>query len=202
MRTAQASESHAVSSAVHRDAGIAHARSANSMTDDAISPRLQFDEIYQEHAEFIYRTAYGVTGKREDAEDVLQTVFLRLLRRDPPPGIADNLRGYLYRAAVNLSLDALRLRRRLVPVEDSEVPEIPAPLDPVDDTDHRRLYRAIAELAPEAAHILVLRYVHDKSDAEIARMLGVSRTTIAVRLFRSRLRLKKLLGSRRIGVKS
>jgi RNA polymerase sigma-70 factor, ECF subfamily len=194
-------ESRAVSLAMHGDAAIDHGRSADSMTDEVSPRRPQFEELYREHGEFIYRTAYGVTGKREDAEDVLQTVFLRLLRRELPQGAADNLRGYLYRAAVNLSLDALRLRRRLVPVADSEVPEVPAPPDPVDDTDHRRLYRAIAELAPEAAHIIILRYVHDKSDAEIARMLGVSRTTIAVRLFRSRVRLKKLLGSR-MGVKS
>jgi RNA polymerase sigma-70 factor (ECF subfamily) len=186
-----------VSLAEHGDAAINHRQSADSMADDARSRRPQFEELYRLHAEFIYRTAYGVTGRREDAEDVLQTVFLRLLRRDLPPGGADNLRGYLYRAAVNLSLDALRRRRRLAPVAGSDVPELPAPIDPIDDTDHRRLYRAIAELAPEAAQILILRYVHDKSDAEIASMLGVSRTTIAVRLFRSRVRLKKRLGSRR-----
>jgi RNA polymerase sigma-70 factor (ECF subfamily) len=201
MWSAPVPESRAVSLAMHGDAVTDHGRSADSRTDDSWSRRPQFEELYREHAEFIYRTAYGVTGKREDAEDVLQTVFLRLLRRDLPPGVADNLRGYLYRAAVNLSLDALRLRRRLVPVADRDVADLPAPVDPLDDTDHRRLYRAVAELAPEAAQILIFRYVHDKSDAEIARMLGVSRTTIAVRLFRSRVRLKKLLGGR-MGVKS
>jgi RNA polymerase sigma factor (sigma-70 family) len=58
------------------------------------------------------------------------------------------------------------------------------------------LYEAIAKLKPKSAEILILRYVHNKSDAEIARMLGVSRGTIALRLFRSRARLKQLLRAR------
>jgi RNA polymerase sigma factor (sigma-70 family) len=58
---------------------------------------------------------------------------------------------------------------------------------------HRLLVDALTELTPEAVHILILRYVHDYSDAHIARLLGTSRTVIAVRLFRSRARLRKLM---------
>ena len=57
----------------------------------------------------------------------------------------------------------------------------------------RRLYEAIAELEPDAAELLLLRYMHNKSDAEIARMMGKSRGTVALKLFRSRARLRKLL---------
>jgi RNA polymerase sigma-70 factor (ECF subfamily) len=55
------------------------------------------------------------------------------------------------------------------------------------------LTEAIAELPPGDAHVVILRYIHDYSDAEIARLLGVSRGSIAMRLFRSRLRLRKLM---------
>jgi RNA polymerase sigma factor (sigma-70 family) len=58
---------------------------------------------------------------------------------------------------------------------------------------HRQLVDALTGLTPEAVHILILRYVHDYSDAHIARLLGTSRTVIAVRLFRSRARLRKLM---------
>jgi RNA polymerase sigma factor (sigma-70 family) len=159
-----------------------------------------FDALFQEHARFVYRTAYGVTGSHEDAEDVLQTVFMRLLRL--PRDVAVDAKAYLYRAAVNASLDTIRSRRRQVLVDDAELQALPAPVaDDADDERHRRLYRAIAALKPEAAQILILRYVHDLSDAEIAASLGVSRGTIALRLFRSRARLKKLLRSR-TGVES
>jgi RNA polymerase sigma-70 factor (ECF subfamily) len=150
----------------------------------------ELDEIFNAHAQLVYRTAYGVTGSHEDAEDVLQTIFLRLIRREFPPDLQKNPKAYFYRAAVNLSLDTIRLRRRTTLIEASELVDLPAPVqDSVDDEHHRWLYE-------ESAELLILRYVHHKSDAEIARMMGVSRGSIALKLFRSRARLKKLLRAR------
>ena len=167
----------------------------------AAAPQVPADEqvaqVFTDHAQFVFRTAYGVTGSHEDAEDVLQIVFLRLIRREQPPDFRLNPKAYLYRAAVNAALDALRSRRRRRVVAVDELLEIPGPAaEALDDEHHRALYAAIAELKPESAQILILRYVHNMSDAEIARMLGVSRGTIALRLFRSRARLKKLLSAR------
>jgi RNA polymerase sigma-70 factor (ECF subfamily) len=159
----------------------------------------EFSALYREYAQLVYRTAYGVTGSHEEAEDILQTLFLRLIRHEILPDLQKNPRAYLYRAAVNLSLDAIRSARRHTFVEDSVLQQFPAPVheDPdALDAHHRRLYEAIAQLKPRAAEILILRYVHGKSDAEIAGMLGVSRGTIALRLFRTRARLKKLLWAR------
>ena len=58
---------------------------------------------------------------------------------------------------------------------------------------YRQLHKAIAELSPEAAEMLILRYMHNHSDAEIAKMLGKSRGVVAVTLYRSRARLRKLI---------
>ena len=157
----------------------------------------EFEDLFNEHAQLVYRTAYGVTGRHEDAEDVLQTIFLRLMRRDLPSDLVRNPKAYLYRAAVNLSLDTLRLSRRHVLVDAAALSDLPAPAAQLaDEDDHRRLYQAIAELTPEAAQILILRYVHGRSDADIAAMLGMTRGAIALRLFRSRAKLRKLLRSR------
>jgi RNA polymerase sigma factor (sigma-70 family) len=57
----------------------------------------------------------------------------------------------------------------------------------------RRLYEGIHQLHEGAAQIVILRYVHDYSIAEIAKSLGTTRSTVAVSLFRSRARLKKLI---------
>jgi RNA polymerase sigma factor (sigma-70 family) len=57
----------------------------------------------------------------------------------------------------------------------------------------RRLYDAIASLHPVSGQILMLRYVHNHSLAEIARLLRTTRSTVAVSLFRSRARLRKLI---------
>jgi RNA polymerase sigma-70 factor (ECF subfamily) len=157
---------------------------------------LDFEQVYREHAPLVYRTAWGVLGSREDAEDVVQAIFLRLLRSECSPNLQSNPRAYLYKAAVNASLDVLKARRRRpVLVDDIERLDIAAPDSPVafDDQIHRQLYEAIAQLSAEAAETVLLRYMQNKSVTEIATRLGVSRTVVAVRLFRTRAQLRRLL---------
>jgi RNA polymerase sigma-70 factor, ECF subfamily len=167
-----------------------------------VEPFAQVETLFREHYALVYRTAYGVTGRAEDAEDVVQTIFLRLMRRQESPDLTRNPQGYFYRAAVNLSLNLIRQRRR---TETDDVAGLSEPIhnsrQDSEEKLHRKLYEAIAELPPKAAEILILRYVHGRSDAEIAKLLGTSRGTIAVNLYRSRTRLKKLLRAY-IGVKS
>jgi RNA polymerase sigma-70 factor (ECF subfamily) len=153
----------------------------------------QFETIFKAHARLMYRTAYGVLGTHQDAEDVVQTIFLKLIRQEFPPDLEKNPEAYLYRAAVNASLSTIRNRRHEVLVESWQQLERPAPNEFGPDEQHRRLYEAIAELKPEAAQIVILRYMHNKSDSEIARIFGVSRGAIALKLFRSRTKLRKLL---------
>jgi RNA polymerase sigma-70 factor, ECF subfamily len=153
------------------------------------------DDLFEEHYVLVYRTAYGVTGRVEDAEDVVQTVFLRLLQRDKSREFLKNPKGYLYRAAVNASLTIVQTRRRRARTETSEelAASVPARASSRAEELHRTLYDAIAQLKPKAASMLILRYLHNYSDAEIAKLLGTSRGVIAVTLYRSRARLKKLL---------
>ena len=159
--------------------------------------RQDLAEVYREHYRMTYRTAYAITGSSEDAEDAVQTIFLRLARREFPPDLSKNPRAYLYRAAVNLALNVIRERKRRTStaIPDTELGVRTLEADPAEEI-HRRLYEAVAELSPQSAHILLLRYVHDYSDAEIARLLGTSRGTIAVSLYRSRARLRKLMRAR------
>src|SRR5204863_406585 len=84
------------------------------MTTDAPSMPLQseFEKLFREHSQMLYRTAYSLLDNGPDAEDVLQTIFLRLLRGGLPRDFERNPKGYLYRAAVNLSLDTIRTRSR------------------------------------------------------------------------------------------
>jgi len=156
----------------------------------------EFEDLFEEYYGLVYRTAYGVTGRVEDAEDVVQTIFLRLLKSEKPRELLKNPRGYFYRAAVNLSLTILKTRRRRALTEESEelAVSLPARASSRAEELHHKLYAAIAQLRPKAASILILRYLHDYSDAEIAKLLGTSRGVIAVTLYRSRARLKKLLG--------
>ena len=60
----------------------------------------ELERAYQEHSGLVFRTAYRVTGNAADAEDVLQTVFLRLVRRDASAAALENHESYLRRSAV------------------------------------------------------------------------------------------------------
>jgi RNA polymerase sigma-70 factor (ECF subfamily) len=135
-----------------------------------------------------------VTGNRQDAEDVLQTIFLRLIRRESPPALTQNPKGYLYRAAVNESLNVIRTRKRQELTDNLDsVEALPSPVSEKDNELQRSVVDAMATLKPRAVEILILRYEHNFSDAQIAKMLGKSRGTVAVTLYRARARLKKLL---------
>jgi RNA polymerase sigma factor (sigma-70 family) len=155
----------------------------------------QFDEIFREYAPLMYRTAFIVTGSRQDAEDVLQTIFLRLLEREARLEFRTSAKSYLYRASVNLALDIVRCRKRRTFTHEVELLRIPVPgAEPdIDEEIRRCLQDAIAQLNPRAVEVLILHYEYGYSDAEIAKMLRKSRGTIAVTLYRARARLKKLM---------
>src|SRR5581483_262287 len=86
----------------------------------ALKNPTQFSRLFDEYHGLIFRTAYRLTGSAADAEDVLQTIFLRLVRRESE---AAPLReeSYFRRAAVNASLDLIRARKadRNLPLQEN-----------------------------------------------------------------------------------
>jgi RNA polymerase sigma factor (sigma-70 family) len=161
----------------------------------------ELERIFGQHYELIYRTAYSLTGSAADAEDIVQTIFVRLLARELPPDLSTAPERYLYRAAFNLSLNAIRDRKRQVLIDNIEAFETGCCAEDANAEDllDQRLHEAIAALAPAAAQVVILRYVHNYSLSDIARMLGTTRSTVAVSLFRSRARLKRCLLERAAG---
>ena len=169
---------------------------STAATSDGTIPTvtLGFEDAFRNHANLVFTTAYGITRSREDAEDIVQTIFLRLFRSGLPPDLHKNPKGYLYCAATNQSLTLLRSRRRR-PAADIETADIAhgAAGEQPDLFLNRRLYDAIENLNPKEVQALMLRYAHGYTDAEIAKLLGASRVSVAVRLHRAKAHLKKLL---------
>ena len=158
----------------------------------------EFEELYLEHCQLVYRAAYAITGNRHDAEDVLQRIFVKLLERGLTADVLQHPARYLHRAAVNLSLNVVRERKRRTLVDDFDVLEIPSPVDGEArerEDRHERLMAAMAGLKPRALEMLVLHYKLGYSDAQIAALLGTSRGVIAVTLYRIRARLRTLFRS-------
>jgi len=162
------------------------------------SPPDEVELLYREHHDHVFRAAYRVTGNVVDAEDVLQTVFLRLVRRQEKVDLSPSPGSYLHRAAVNASLDLLRSRTRSRSVSIEEVAfDAPHSSEPSPETQHldrelqNQIRRSIATLGPKAAEIVALKYFEGHSNLEIAEMLGTSQMVIGVLLHRARTRLRK-----------
>jgi RNA polymerase sigma-70 factor, ECF subfamily len=159
------------------------------------------EALFREHHGAVYRAAFRVTGNAMDAEDVLQTVFTRLLRREEQPNLSETAASYLHRAAVNAALDLMRRRKRARKVDLDDAGELVdstvlGPERSRGNTELKaRLREAMSRLSPRQAEIFALRYLEGVSNIDIARMLGSSQTAIAVLLHRARHRLQKELGS-------
>lgn len=149
-------------------------------------------EVFQQQKDRVFRSAYRITGNSSDAEDVLQTVFLRLAGQEKVGDIR-NLPAYLHRSAVNAALDVLR-RRTETTTLDAEPGLADLQLVQRADRDLELrdwLRQALGRLNPHWAEMFVLRFVEDYSNREIARMMGTSTAVVAVLLHRTRARLKK-----------
>ena len=166
----------------------------------ATPPDDDLEAAYQAHHNLVYRTAYRVTGNPSDAEDVLQTVFLRLMKRDAQAAALEQPEGYLRRAAVNASIDLLRERQRTGQAMLESIAVSPActELRELRDT----LRRAVSKLEPRQAEMVALRFFEGYTNKEIAEMFKISQILVAVTLHRAKSKLQKELAAYHEGVRS
>ena len=156
------------------------------------------ERVFRESHAAVFRAAYRVIGNASDAEDALQTVFLRLLKRDAAADAVENMPSFLRRAAVNAALDIVRSRQgiRNIPLDELE----PVLAEPA----HRRpdrlqasieirdwLRGALARLNPRIAQMFALRFFEGKDNPEIARLFNTTPGSVAVTISRTRDRLEK-----------
>jgi RNA polymerase sigma-70 factor (ECF subfamily) len=147
-----------------------------------------FAELYERHYEAVFRAALRVTGNPADAEDVLQTVFLRALARGGEVEDVALPAAYFRRAAVNAAVDVLRRRElRADSVYDDSAPHA-AVQPPV--LLKERLRRAPGILDRDDASLFLLRHVEGLSNEELAEMFEIEKNNVAVRLHRIRVRLQ------------
>jgi len=133
----------------------------------------------------VFRAAYLILRDTQAAEDVAQDTFIRAynaaLRMDP----GDGVRSWLYRIAVNTSLNELRRRKR----ETSAISrmEKDTSFDPSDRSDTRTVVSDAIDRLPDRLRVAVIcRYFLDLSEAEMARVLQVRPGTVKSRLHEAR----------------
>lgn len=158
-----------------------------------------WDEVAQEHGAFIYTVAYRLTGNRDDAQDLVQEVLLRVRRglQTYQPG---SMRGWLSRITTNAFLDDVRRRQRrptdALPEDPERIlpPSVGADEALAQQTLPNEVQAAISALPEDFRAAVVLSDVVGMSYQEISDSLSVPIGTVRSRIHRGRLQLREVLG--------
>ena len=142
----------------------------------------------EHHGSVVYRLALCRMQSIQDAEDVYQDVFLRLLDQDTSDWDEEHLRAWLLRCTVNRCCDLHRFRLRRPVLALADLPDMAEP-----DSGTAELWDAVARL-PEKLRIPIhLYYAEGYSTEEIAGLLDIPAATVRTRLRRARNRLRDTL---------
>lgn len=179
---------------------------AELLTRAQAGDRAAFGRLVRLHQKRVFACAVHMLGDRGEAEDAMQETFLRAYRAIAKFDRRSELSTWLYRICVNVSLNALRRRRRVQAsdITDPRVPEQAA--DPVKgQSDPRRavqsaqiyttLAKALDSLSPSLRATVLLVCIEGVSHKEAAEALGCPEGTIAWRIHEARAKLRTVLGT-------
>ena len=141
-------------------------------------------QLFRDYRDDVYRLAVCYTKSREDAEDVCQTVFLKLLEQKTfQPG---KEKQWLLRVTANECKNLLRCHwwKTTVPMEDTLS---------VDPPEVNEVLQSVLALAPKYRVVVYLHYYEMLSTQEIASLLHITRSAVTTRLSRARQMLKETL---------
>ena len=143
-------------------------------------------ELFDRYGDTVYRVALGYLRSPQEAEDAVQTIFLRLLERDTQvyPG---KERAFLTKMTINHCKNVLSAtkRRDTVPLEEAVLLAQP---------EDQELFRTVMDLPEQYRTVVCLHYFEGYSFQEIARLLRIGPSAVSMRLHRARSTLKQQVG--------
>jgi RNA polymerase sigma-70 factor (sigma-E family) len=152
----------------------------------------EFSEFVEARSHALFRTALALTGHRQQAEDLLQTVLVKGARHWPRIH-SGNPEAYLRTALYREQVSWWRSLRRRREVSVAELPQTATTVDDTARIDLRSALRqALAQLAPKHRAVLVLRYFEDLPDSDIAQVLNCTESTVRSQAARALARLRNL----------
>jgi len=157
------------------------------------------DQAYRDHANDVYRVAYGILRDPDDALDAVHETFARAWERWDQYDSQRPLKGWLHGIVVHLALDQLRrrrVRRLALPVlgRATATLERTTQPDPADEVSRRQIVeRALDGLRPEVRATLVLRHYYGYDYAQIGTFLGISSGTVGSTLSRAHAAIRRRL---------
>lgn len=166
--------------------------------------RSEFSDWIAPHLEMLYRTAWRFTGHRQDAEDLVQELLLRLYQKPQRWKALDQPAAWLVRSLHNLFVDQWRLTRHQplnnrhhLPWEELLGHEefVDADLERLAQSEilQRQIRRVLEALPREQCAIVVLHDMEGYTMSELTCLLGLPLGTVKSRLFRARRHLRQAL---------
>ena len=149
----------------------------------------QAERLANAYADMILRLSYTYLKNTYDAQDICQTVFVKLLSEPREFESAEHEQAYVLRMASNACKDLLKSSWRKRTCGLDTVLEVPAP-----EAEEGGVLAAVNELPDNYRTVIYLHYYEGYQASEIGKILGVPTATIHTRLARGRARLKELLG--------
>lgn len=159
--------------------------------------RAAFGELLDRYQKVVYNVAIGIVGNQLDAEDVTQTVFLKVYENLSAFNPQFRFFSWLYRIAVNESLNAKKQKRQTTDLDEDVAQTGAGPEESAESLDlEDKIGAAMMFLTPENRAIVLLRHYQEFSYREIAYIMDLSEAKIKARLYSARQRLGKILLSR------
>ena len=145
-----------------------------------------FDIVYERYADMLYRLSLSYLNNTQDAEDVLQDVFIRYLKKPMTFQNEEHRRAWFVRVTINRSHDILRSRKNYLSLDEvSAVSPQEMPLT---------LFDQLAVLPEKNKTVIILHYLEGYSVEEVASMLHLSVSAVKMRLMRAKKILRKKMG--------
>lgn len=164
---------------------------AATMTPDA---RIAFGELLERHRKIVFKVANTYARDPDDRADIAQEIAAQLWRAFPGYDAQRTFSTWMYRIALNVAISFVRSdshrQRYAVPLEDAlhDVADVQA-VDPEADEQVRALHGFIAQLDPLNRALLLL-YLEDRSQREIADILGITETNVSTKIGRLKQRIR------------
>jgi RNA polymerase sigma-70 factor (ECF subfamily) len=159
--------------------------------------RRALDTLVGRYQRPVFNAALRILGSRDDASEVTQTVFMKAFEKLDRYDPEQRFFSWIYRIAVNESLDCLAARRRHDPMSEDLVVDRPEPDAQCEqDQLEHGLQAALLVLTPEQRTIIVLKHLLGCSYENLCTILDVPLTTVKSRLFAARGALREVCAKR------
>ncbi len=147
------------------------------------------DIFVQKRLDFMFRLACSILGRSDEAQDMMQDVAERVLRKNDDLGKVGNMDAFLARSVRNACIDRIRRRKETTP----KIPEIPDEKSPDRWSDRQMVHKALARLPERQRMAVHLKDIEGYSNKELAAILETDETNVRTLLSRGRRALRDII---------